>query len=181
MRRFLKRLVTRPLLLVAALFLIVEEALIQLAGLLALLGKLPWIHRLEEIIAGLPPYAALVVFGLPSLALAPVKMLALYWLAGGHPALGIGTIVTAKVIGTACVARLFQLTKPRLLTISWFAWAFARLLELRAAAYRFVAESAAGRWVRRHWLRLRDRWRAAKAGWLRSRWTAIRQRLRRPA
>lgn len=178
MRRFFKRLITRPLLLLAALFLIVEETLVQLARVLAWLGKLPVFRTLEVFIAGLPPHVALVVFAIPGLALAPVKMLALYWLAGGHPALGITTIVTAKVIGTACVARLFQLTKPKLLTIGWFAWAFEKLMALRAAAYGLLLESAAGRWIRRHWQRLRERWRAAKAGWLKSRWRAVVAKLR---
>jgi hypothetical protein len=179
MRRAFKRLITRPLLLLAALFLIVEETLFQLARVLAWLGKLPVFRGLEAFLAGLPPYAALVVFAVPSVALAPVKMLALYWLAGGHPALGITTIITAKLIGTACVARLFQLTKPKLLTIGWFAWAFEKLMVLRAAAYGLILESAAGRWIRKHWQRMRERWRAAKAGWLKSRWRAAVAKLRR--
>ena len=104
------------------------------------------------------------------MCLVPIKFLALYWIAGGHPILGIGTILTAKVAGTAVVARLFQLTQPQLLTITWFRWTYHHFMHLRAYAY--------GRWwgsaVRRLWRRIRDR----NRGWIRRRWDAIRLKTR---
>lgn len=166
MRRILKRLFTYPLLVVAGVVLVVEEALWRLSGLLALLGKLPVFRAMEDWLRGVPPMGALALFGVPALALAPVKLLALYWLAGGHPVLGIGTIVTAKIMGTAIVARLFQLTQTQLLTIQWFRWIYERVLRLRAAAYGLWAESIVGRWWRRE--------RAKHKGWVRRRWEAAR-------
>jgi len=166
-RRILKRAITYPLLAVAGVALLVEEALWRLSAVVALLGKLPVFRTLEAWVRGVPPWGALALFGVPSLALAPVKLLALYWLAGGHPILGVGTILTAKIGGTAIVARLFQLTQPQLLTIGWFRWIYVRVMRLRAAAYGLWAESAVGRWWRRerakhkHWLR--RRWDAARA------------------
>lgn len=170
-RRILKRLLTYPLLALAGVALVAEEALWRLSGLLALLGKLPVFRSMEAWLRGVPPLGALALFGVPAVALAPVKLLALYWLAGGHPALGIGAILTAKVTGTALVARLFQLTRPQLLTIGWFAWAFERFMKLRAAAYGLWAESAVGRWWRRE--------RAKHKGWVRRRWEAARAWLAR--
>lgn len=166
MRRLTKRVITYPLLLVAGMVLLVEEALWRLSALLALLGKLPILHALEGAIQRVPPWGALALFGLPSIALAPIKFLALYWIAGGHPVLGIGTILTAKVTGTALVARLFQLTQPQLLTIGWFRWGYEKVIALRAAAYGLWSNSAAGRL----WRRLRERGRS----WVRRRWDAIR-------
>ncbi len=165
-RRIAKRLITYPLLLIAGIVLLAEEALWRLSGLLALLGKLPVFRNLEAWIRGVPPFAALALFGAPAVALAPVKLLALYWLAGGHPVLGIGTILTAKIAGTALVARLFQLTQPQLLTIGWFRWGYEGVLRLRAAAYGLWIDSAVGRWWRRQ--------RALHKGWIRRRWDAIR-------
>lgn len=162
---------TYPLLAVAGLALVLEEALWRLSGLLALLGKWPVFRAAEEWVRGVPPMGALALFGLPAVALAPVKLLALYWLAGGHPVLGIGTILTAKVTGTAIVARLFQLTERQLLTIGWFRWVYERVMSLRAAAYGLWANSAAGRWWRRE--------RAKHKGWVRRRWEAARAWLTR--
>ena len=150
----------------AGVVLVVEEALWRLSGLLALLGKLPVFRAMEDWLRAVPPMGALALFGVPAVALAPVKLLALYWLAGGHPVLGIGTILTAKIMGTAIVARLFQLTQTQLLTIRWFRWIYERVMRLRAAAYGLWAESVVGRWWRRD--------RAKNKGWVRRRWEAAR-------
>lgn len=166
MRRFLKRLVTYPLLILAGAALLAEEALWRLSGVVALLGKLPVFRSMETWLRGVPPVGALALFGVPAVALAPVKLLALYWLAGGHPVLGIGTILTAKILGTAIVARLFQLTQTQLLTIGWFRWVYERVMRLRGAAYGLWAESVLGRWWRRE--------RAKHKGWVRRRWEAAR-------
>lgn len=166
MRRILKRLITYPLLVLAGVVLAVEEALWRLSGVLALLGKLPLFRALEDWLRAAPPMAAMALFAVPAVALAPVKLLALYWLAGGHPFLGIGTILTAKVLGTAIVARLFQLTQRQLLTIAWFRRIYELVLRLRAAAYGLWTQSAVGRLWRRE--------RAIQQGWVRRRWQAVR-------
>ena len=166
MRRVGKRVITYPLLVAAGIVLGIEEVLWRLSGVLALLGALPVFRALERWLRGVPPWGALVLFGVPSVALAPVKMLALYWVAGGHPVLGIGTIAAAKVMGTAVVARLFQLTKPQLMTFRWVRWGYGRVMALRAAAYGIWVDSAVGRWWRRE--------RAKHRGWVRRRWEAAR-------
>lgn len=171
MRRFSKRLITYPLLLLAGVVILIEEALWHLSGLIALLGRLPVFRTLEAWVRGVPPWGALALFGIPSVALAPIKFLALYWIAGGHPILGIGTILTAKITGTAVVARLFQLTQPQLLTIGWFRWLYEHFMRLRAAAYGLWWGSAAGRM----WRRLRER----NRGWVRRRWDAAKSWLNR--
>ena len=172
MRRFLKRLLTPLLLTVATLFFLAEELLWRLAKVFALLGKLPVFRQLEVAISSLPPYGALVLFALPALALAPIKLLALYWLAGGHPALGISTIIAAKVAGTALVARIYQLTRAKLLTLAWFAWCEAKVLALRAAAYALWRNLPLGRWVLQRW----RGWRERSRHWLSRRWAAIRRK-----
>ncbi|MBY0508210.1 MAG: hypothetical protein K2X03_30125 [Bryobacteraceae bacterium] len=172
MRRWLKRLLTPFLLVAATVFFLVEELLWRLAAVFALLGKLPVFREIEQWIGHLPPYGALAIFAVPALALAPVKLLALYWLAGGHPMLGIGTILTAKVAGTALVARIYQLTRHVLLTLSWFAWCEAQVLALRAAAYGLWRSLPVGRWVTQRW----HAWKERGRGWVSRRWAAIRRK-----
>ena len=186
MRRWMKRLLTPPLFLAAALFFLLEGLLWRMAALYAALGKLPVFRSLERWISALPPYGALLLFAIPSLCLAPIKFLALYWIAGGHPALGATTILSAKVAGTALVARLYQLTRPALVSLRWFAAAERRVLDLRAAAFAWWRSTALGRWVSIRWQSMRraladrrDRWRARGKTWLALRWTAIRRRFPR--
>lgn len=166
MFRFWKRLITYPLLALAAAAILVEEALWRLSALVALLGRWTIFRALEDWLRGVPPYGALALFAVPAIALAPIKLLALYWLAGGHPVLGIGTIATAKIAGTALVARLFQLTQPQLLSIGWFRWSYEKVMAFRAAAYAVWIQSPIGRW----WRREREKHR----GWVRRRWDAVR-------
>jgi len=178
MRRWAKRLVTYPLLAVAAVLLLVEEALWRLAKIYAVLGKLPVFRQIERWITSLGPYPALFLFAVPSITLAPVKFLALYWLAGGHPILGVSTIFTAKILGTALVARLFQLTKPSLLSIAWFRWTHDKIVQLRAAAYGVWQNSAPGRLFKKLKERFK-RYREWNRGWLSRRWQAARLRIRK--
>lgn len=66
----------------------------------------------ERLVVRLPPWAALLAFGVPVLALIPIKLLAVYLLGQGHLATGVGLILLAKLGGTALATRLFQLTQP---------------------------------------------------------------------
>lgn len=118
----LKKILRSLLLAPVALFLLFEEwGWEPLAAAFAALGRLPWWGRLERFITGLPPWAALLAFGVPVLALIPVKLLALYLFGQGHITIGLGLILAAKIAGTAMAARLFQLTQPALMRMAWFA------------------------------------------------------------
>jgi len=170
---------TPPLLLAAALFFLAEGLLWRLAGVYAWLGRLPVFRTLEARIRTLPPYAALALFGTPAVALAPVKFLALYWLAGGHPTWGITTIAAAKIAGTALVARIYQLTRATLITLPWFAWCETQLLNAKKAAYAWWRSTFIGRLAREQWRAVRERfraWRLRRRTWLARRWAAIRKR-----
>lgn len=129
------------------------------------LARLPLVRRFEAAISALPPYAALAVFLLPSLALIPVKLAALWFIARGHAGLGLVVILVAKVAGTAVLARLFSLTRASLLRLAWFARLHDRwvrfkdelLATVRASAPWRAARQlrrAAGRRLRR-WLKRR--------------------------
>ncbi|MBC7434688.1 MAG: hypothetical protein H7332_01310 [Bdellovibrionales bacterium] len=113
-----------------ALILIFEEwGWEPLARMLGILAKLPVWSQIERLILRLPPYAALLTFMVPVLALIPVKLLAWYWVAQGHTMLGLSVVLGAKVLGTAIIARLFTVTQPALMQLSWFAslyWGWKR-------------------------------------------------------
>ena len=119
--------VARPVLKRALEFLLALIIVFEEWGwrpLADLLGRLarwrPW-AAVESVIIRLPPYAALVVFALPTVLLLPLKFLALFLVANGQIFLAGLLFVAAKLVATALVARLFMLTQPALMQIGWFA------------------------------------------------------------
>jgi len=149
--------------IVLALLIVLEEWGWQpLADLLGRLARWqPW-ARVETAIARLPPYAALVVFALPSLLLLPLKFLALFLIAKGQLVLAGFLFAAAKVGATALVARLFMLTRPALMQIAWFAWAYDRFIPWKNALEEYVRSSYVWR-VGRVWKERVKR--AAAAQW----------------
>jgi hypothetical protein len=113
-------------LLLALLILFEEWGWEPLSRGMAWIGRLPVFRQMERAIKALPPYAALGILLLPTLALLPVKLLALWLISIGRTGIGLLVILLAKLVGTALVARLFQLTQPALLQLPWFARIYAR-------------------------------------------------------
>ncbi|HET9645537.1 MAG TPA: hypothetical protein VFP68_19745 [Burkholderiaceae bacterium] len=144
--RMLKRLGTA---LVALLILFEEWGWEPLARQLAKLGRLPFFAWLERRISSLPPYAALVVFFVPAVALLPVKVAALWLIGHGQAMLGLVVIVLAKLIGTAVVARLFILTRDSLMQLAWFERGYRRWIAWKEAVLAQVRTSALWRAGRR--------------------------------
>src|SRR5882724_869365 len=118
LRRFLRDIFTA---LVALVLLFEEWGWEPLSALFARLAHLPLWARVERWIAALPPMGAVAIFAVPALALLPVKLLALFVIGHGHVFMGVGVLLTAKVVGTAVLARLFSLTQPSLMRLAWFA------------------------------------------------------------
>ncbi|MGH9770012.1 MAG: hypothetical protein ACREAB_21520 [Blastocatellia bacterium] len=173
MKKRLKRLLAAPFVLIAAIIVLFEDWLWDdLQRIAAAIGRLPIFHQIELLIAGLPPYGALAMFGAPSLLLIPVKLAALYFIAQGHPALGLMTAIGAKIAGTALVARIYTLTQPNLLRIGWFAWLHARFLAFKTRVHEAIKSTS----VYKAAHRLRLRMRAALAEFTRKRRTLWRSR-----
>lgn len=167
----IRKYLLAPFIYTAAILLLFEEWLWNASKrLFARLPLIPFIARLESWIGNFSPYAALAIFVLPSLLLLPVKILALLSITHGHPTLGLAIIITAKVLGTALVARLYALTQKALLTLPWFVQCRDAVLrfkdkmiaQLRAtqAWQQVEAGMAAFTAMRRNW------WTSFKARWL---------------
>lgn len=127
---------------IAALILLFEEwGWRPLAAGLARLARYRFWARIELWIAGLPPYAAVAVFAAPSLLLFPVKISALWLLAEGHILTAGALLAAAKVVSTALVARIFMLTKPALMQLEWFAWAYNKFIPWKEALFDTIRQS----------------------------------------
>lgn len=172
----------RPVLVLAgqlllALVVIFEEWGWQpLSRAMAALARFkPW-AMLEAWIAGLPPYGALAVFAMPAVLLFPLKLVALWLLAGGHVIFAGLLFVGAKLAGTAFLARIFMLTQPSLMRIGWFARAYERFMPWKHAAEEWLRASWAWRYgrivkakakkaIKAAWERFRPRILALRKAW----------------
>ncbi len=132
---------------IAALFVIFEEwGWKPLSELLARLARFAPIARIERWIAALPPYAALLVFALPTTLLLPLKFVAVWLLAQGQWWAATGLFAGAKIASTALIARIFMLTKPALMQIAWFARAYTLFVPWKDALFAHIRAS----WVWRY-------------------------------
>ncbi len=176
MRRLL-----RPFLILLALVFLFEAWLWErLAPIVAwIVARLPfraikasvaaWIERL-------PPTATLIVFIVPVLLLLPFKFLGLWMLAHGHWLDALGLLALAKVVSLGVTAFIFDLTRPKLLQLSWFrsvydrvmvwlVWAHALIDPIKRRLkiwFRMFAPKRAGRTLRLL-ARIRRRMQAARA------------------
>lgn len=135
--------------LIAGVLLFEEWGWAQLAAVFARLAQLPFWAWLERKISQLPPAGALLAFGVPMLALLPIKLLALYLFGKGQATMGLVLLLGAKIGGTALMARLFQLTHPALMRLRWFAWWYPRWKAWKDGVLAEVRRSAAWRTARR--------------------------------
>lgn len=180
MKNLLKRLLAAPFVFVAAIIILLEDWLWDdLQRLAAAIGRLPIFHQIESLIAGLPPYGALAMFGTPSLLLIPVKLAALYFIAHGQPMLGFLTAAAAKVAGTALVARIYALTHPNLLRIGWFAYLHARFTAFKTRIYAAIKATKIYRAAHLRYVRMKEWLRGRGRSFLRRRWDAAMKLSRR--
>jgi hypothetical protein len=82
------------------------------------------LQRLELWMQTLPPYAALLALALPSLMLLPAKLTAFALIRQGHVIWGGIVFIAAKLVGTAVIARVFQIVQPSLMQLAWFAYTY---------------------------------------------------------
>lgn len=159
----------------AALIVLFEEwGWKPLSEALAWLARFRIVARLEAMIQSLPPYASLIVFALPTTLLLPLKFLAMWLLAQGKVATATGLFIGAKIASTALVARLFMLTKPALLKISWFARAYHWFVPWKDRLFAQIRASWVWRYGRMVKSRVRLEVKQAYARWKPSvlAWTA---------
>jgi len=99
----------------------------------------------------------------PVILLLPVKVLALFLFSRGHAATALTVLVLAKLVGTAIVARIFQLVERPLMRIPWFARWYPRWKAWKDRVLTVVRQSRPWRTVRtlkgrvaRGWRRFRE-------------------------
>ena len=80
--------------------------------------------RLHAWIEGLNRYVALALVLVPLAILEPVKPVAFYLTAKGHVLSGGVVLGLGEIIKVTLVEQVIEITKPKLMSFRWFAWAY---------------------------------------------------------
>lgn len=146
----LRRMLRAPLLLLAFLWVVLEETVWRWAALLgAQIARLPVFAALERLVLRLDPHVVLLLFLVPLLGLIPLKFAAVWLIGGGHPVKGVMLLLAAKFLGTALSAHLYAVAEPKLMRIAMFARVRNLVFALLARAHAFLDASPAWRAARR--------------------------------
>lgn len=159
-----RRLLGGAFAVLAAIWMFLEEWVWDtMLAVMAWLSRLPPIRWIESKVARFPPYVALACFLVPGAAMLPFKLAAFWLIAHGHGLYGLWVFVLAKVVGTAFLARILALTKPQLMTIGWFAWAYGGVIAWKERLYAYVRSIPAYRraraWMQEVSARVKRWWR----------------------
>jgi len=153
------RRLTRPFWILLALVFLFEawlwSRLVPVVGWIV--DRIAWRElkvRTAAAIEGLPPYPTLLVFLVPVLLLLPLKFLGLWMLARGSWLGAMATLCLAKVVSVGVTAFIFDITRPKLMQLAWFArfyalvmrglaWAHALIDPVKAEVRAWIAENVA--------------------------------------
>jgi len=113
---------------------------------------LPWVQRLSARVERMNRYAALLLLLVPWLLLEPIKPLGLILYAHKHHLAALLVFSGGEIIKLSVFEQLFTMTRPKLMTFSWFAWCYTRW----RAALDYLRSLAV-------WPRLRDLYRTARS------------------
>jgi len=145
-----------PLVFIVAVILVFEEWLWDTLKIrLQRLSRLPAVAGIELLIRKLPPWAALLVLILPGIILIPFKVGALYLIGHHRPFLGLLTLLSAKLTGTALAAYLFDLVRDNARRLSWFNLVYLRIIALLDSAKIWLHRHPAYSWIQRFKTRIR--------------------------
>lgn len=154
-----------PFVFILAFLLIFEEWLwFHTLIIMNRIGQLPVIKQIEFFLRSLPTYVALVALCLPWLILLPVKLIAMRLVAHHQPFLGLLVLLSAKVLGTAILARLFSLTRDQVLKIEWFKKLYEFILRMLAWAKGIIRQSKAYQLAHRQILQTKLWWQQRRSG-----------------
>ena len=162
------RPISRPLILVFALVFLFEtwvwDFAVRALGWIA--ERIPWqkIRRAtKDVINRLPAIVAVLLFGVPVIAMEAGSAFAVVFAALGHVVLGTLLYGLMKLFGVTLIAVIYDLTEEKLMSLPWFVWLHGKFERLHEIARAFVAPYRAA--VKVQMQRLRERVAGIFRGW----------------
>jgi hypothetical protein len=105
---------------------------------------------LRRTIEGLGPYPSLLLLGLPTAVVEPLKLAAVALAGKGHWITGTAMIAACYAFSLLVVERLFVIVKPKLLTIPWFAKVWEAFVSVRTLLSDVLGGWIGLRRIRKH-------------------------------
>lgn len=138
----LRRLLQPVWVLLAIIFLIeawlwdhLEPIVARVVAAIPLAAFKQW---LTERVDALSPAMTLIVFAVPILPLFPLKLVGLWLLTHEYWMSAVFTIMFAKFLGVGVTAFIFDVTRDKLLEMTWFEKLYDFVMLLRAKAHAMV-------------------------------------------
>ncbi|MDE2378600.1 hypothetical protein [Bradyrhizobium sp.] len=138
----LRRLLQPVWVLLAIIFLIeawlwdhLEPIVARVVAAIPLAAFKEW---LSDRVDALSPAMTLIVFAVPIVPLFPLKLVGLWLLTHEYWASAVFTILFAKFLGVGVTAFIFDVTRDKLLEMTWFEKVYEFILMLRAKAHELV-------------------------------------------
>lgn len=103
------------------------------------------VRKLEDFVAARHPATCLALFLIPVTLMLPFKFVGVWLIARGHTLEGLFMFVSAKATGTFLAARLFAITKSKLLSIRWFAYCFEKFTAWKDGVKNYIHATASYR------------------------------------
>jgi hypothetical protein len=91
----------------------------------------------------LGPYQSVALLLVPLGIVEPLKLVAVAAAGKGHWVTNTGMVAAAYPVGILVVERLFEMVKPKLLTLDWFAKAWTRFVALHRRVVGWFIRSKA--------------------------------------
>ena len=111
---------------------------------------------LRRTIEDLRPHPSLLLLGVPTATVEPLKLVAMALAGNGHWITGTVMVAACYAFSLLVIERLFVIVKPKLLTIRWFATVWEAFVSVRTRVSGILGS----------WIRLRgDRKHPAPASW----------------
>ena len=115
-------------------------------------------EALTRLVDRAPAWVALLLFGVPFLVSEGGSAFCVALVALGHVEVGAVGYLVSKLVGLSVLAVIFDITRPKLMTLKWFAYLYNWAMVFHRFAEELVAPYRAA--VKTHLVELRTRSRA---------------------
>jgi hypothetical protein len=141
----------------AALYLLIDAiTVVLLRPLVRWVARVSEQLRITAWIRSLGPYASLALFLVPLIVLEPVKPVSVFLMGTGHSTAGLVVLIAGEALKILFLERIFQITRPKLMSFGWFAWAYGKIQRVFAYLMSLTIVKTARAWMRR--IRVYARW-----------------------
>lgn len=141
MKRSMKKFFLSILVFILALFIIFQEWVWDtLKPFLEYFSRFSIVQRIENWIKNLNVGTSLFLFAVPFVLTHIIELWAIGLTALGNVFLGFFIYGMTKIVGFMILSRIFTLTKPKLMTVTWFRILFDWFIEKKAYLYSKLEE-----------------------------------------